>query len=334
MNIKSPSKRDWTVLVYQGNGCFDKHGEHHLDTLEMQKLPASDRVTILTQGHRDYNEDILDRREIKPFAGDYHLIEPTDTVEGRQNQPEQLEDFIRWGMENYPSKRTCLVIAGFAGGNNGMIVDKKDGLMPLTEIHEGLEEGLDGRELDVLALDGHWMACIEAAAEFENTADLMVASQGRMDSWNYEERLSELLKQPDSDADALASQLFEADGGQSGTSILDLGEVSNVLSWTETLLDTALEHDVDVNAFKGSTVYHFRDLQSVMENFTTTPGPVCEIATEAIYAVEDMVLAHHPLPNTATNGLSVADFYEDPEDGRAFRNSTSWDEFLETQRMR
>ena len=334
MNIKSPAKRDWTVLVYQGNGCFDKHGEHHLDTLEMQKLPASDRVTILTQGHRDYNEDILDRRVIRPFPGDYYLVDPVDTVEGRQNEPEQLADFIRWGMENYPSERTCLVISGFAGGNNGMIVDKKDGLMPLTEVRKGLEEGLGGKELDVLALDGHWMACIEAAAEFENTADLMVASQGRMRSWDYEERFSELLKKPDSDADALAGQLFEADAGESGTSILDLGGVSNALYWTETLLETAAAHGVDTNAFGNSAVYHFQDLQSVMENFTTEekPEPVCEVATEAIYALEELVLAHHPLSHTPTNGLSVANFYDDPEDGRAFRDRTSWDKFLEKQR--
>ena len=132
MNIKSPAKRDWTVLVYQGNGCYGKHHDHHVDNLEMQKLPASDRVTILTQGHRDYKEDILDRRVIEPFPGNYQLIAPIDTVEGRQNEPEQLADFIRWGLKNYPSERTCLVISGFAGGNNGMIVDKKDGLMPLT----------------------------------------------------------------------------------------------------------------------------------------------------------------------------------------------------------
>ena len=92
-------------------------------------------------------------------------------------------------MKEYPAKRTCLVISGYGGGSNGMIAEDNSGLTPLSHLSQGLLAGLNGRTLDVIAFDGHWMACIEAAAEFQDAAKIMVASQGRVDSWDYEERL-------------------------------------------------------------------------------------------------------------------------------------------------
>lgn len=332
--IATNSKRDWTVLVYQGNGCQGKHAEHHSDLLELQKLPASDRVSILTQGHKNYSEDILERREIKPLRGRYKPVEPLHTVVGRQNQPEQLANFIRWGMKNYPAKRTCLVISGFGGGNNGMIADESGGLMPLTDIRTGLENGLQGNELDVLAFDGHWMSCVEAAAEFEETSGLMVASQGRKRSWDYEDKFSELLKHPDIYPDTLAFQFVDADEGKSGMSVLDLAEVPNVMYRTEVLLQASDNYGLDKEILEESEgVAHFKDLKSIIDQFAQpdVPGAIRKLAGEAQMALSDLTLDHATLPEQETGGVSVATLYDDREDGREFRKWTSWDKFLTAQ---
>lgn len=327
-------QRHWTVLVYQGNGCQQKQSVHESDILELQKLPSSDRVTILTQGHSDYQEDILERRNIRQAKAKQKLSEPVDSVVGRQNQPEQLANFIRWGMKNYPSERVCLVVSGFGGGNNGMIVDEEDGLLNLSEIRRGLDAGLDGEELDILAFDGNWMSCIEAAAEFEGTSKLMVASQGRMKSWDYEKSFSGLLANTKVEADELASELVAADGGESGMSVLDLAEVPNVLYWTEVLLRASADYGLDKEVLTSSEwVSHFKDLPSVIEQFNQpdVPGALRELAEEAQGALDDLTIEHNPAPSTKTGGVSVATFYETSEDGREFRRWTSWDEFLRGQ---
>lgn len=333
--LRTAPRRDWTILVYQGNGCNGKHGEHHLDLLEMQKLPANDRVTILTQGHRDYHDDILDRREIKPMESNYELVPPVQTVVGRQNQPTQLANFLRWGMKEYPSKRTCLVISGYAGGSNGMMVDKKDGLLALTEIRKGLEAGLDGNRLDVLAFDGHWMSCMEAAAEFQDTAELMVASQGRMSSWEYQNSFGKVMRRSDIGARTLSTQLSSADPEESGMTVLDLSRVPDVLYSTEVLLQAAQNFGLEKQVLEGAEwVSHFKDLHTVVEQFNQpdVPGAIRELAQEAQNNLEQMTLEHRPLAHgELTRGVSVATHYDDPEDGQAFRQATSWDAFLKTQ---
>ena len=327
------SKRDWTVMIYQGNGCYGKFDTHQIDLLELQKLPQSDRVTFLTQGHECYKENTLVRREIKPLEGWWNFTPPTETVKGRQNEAKQLADFVKWGMKNYPSERTCLVISGYAGGPNGMIADKKDGLMPLVDIRRGLEKGLDGKELDVLAFDGHWMACIEAASEFDGVTDLMVASQGRMESWDYTERFSGLLDEPEADSDTLASQLVKADRGQSGMSVLWVDEAPNANYWLNALMETCEQHGIVEGALdKAESVYHFKDLHSLVDQFTRrgVPENVRAIAMETEEALSDLTLEQGALKEEKLGGINVGICYGGREEGRAFRRATGWDDFLKS----
>lgn len=325
------SSREWTVLVYQGNGCQAKFGTHQEDLLELQKLPPSDRVTFVAQSHEDYKNDVLLRRQIKPSIERSVVSGPVDTVKGRQNQSKQLADFVKWGLKKYPSERTCLVISGNAGGPNGIVADEKDGLTPLTEIKKGLIDGLEGKELDVLAFDGNWMACIEAASEFADTADLMVASQGKMDSWDYEKMFSELVNDPESDTDALASQMVAADHGKSGMSVHWLSEVPNALFWLNTLLDEARIGGLGRESLKkAQDVYHFKDLLSFVDRLRKkrSKNALGEMAEEAEGAIDDIVLEHGKLLGSDTGGINVATCYGDSKEGRAFRASTRWDQFL------
>ena len=50
------------------------------------------------------------------------------------------------------------------------------------------------------------------------------------------------------------------------------------------------------------------------------------------YVRKGLILEHCPIPNQASNGIHVGTHYDDPEDGQAFRGSTSWDKYLEAQR--
>ena len=77
-------------------------------------------------------------------------------------------------------------------------------------------------------------------------------------------------------------------------------------------------------------IWHFRDFcdlvgQAQQEDM---PRALQEISAELSGSLEKLVISHKPLSPMKSSGISVAESYDDPDDGKAFPAATDWDKVL------
>lgn len=332
--VGKSTKRDWTVLVYQGNGCRGKFHTHQFDRWELGELAPSDRVTFAVQGHTDYKENTLGRW--LPEKSDlWAPLDPLTTVEGRQTNPNKLSQFIEWGIREYPAENYCLVLSGYAGGWNGMMADKKEGLMSLEDIRKGLEDGLaeSGEKLGVLALDGHWMASAEVATEFSECAEHLVASRGRMESWKYQDSFAGLVKE-EMKPPELAAYLVRADQGQSDMTWLDLSKAHKFLKKSKTFCQKVMESDWDRTLLAAGMLNdHFIDMEKLMVNSQGegVPKPVQRAGARLGAALAGMVVMQRGTGGEyPTETVNVASHPDRRNKNQTFHKKTGWGEMVST----
>lgn len=104
---KSIAEKSWTVMVYMaGDNNLDPEGS--IDLKEMKKVGSNDDVSIIAQFDRAAGHTA--RRYYLRKGG----IVTGDAVAslGKVNtgDPASLEDFIQWGIKNYPAKHYLLVL--------------------------------------------------------------------------------------------------------------------------------------------------------------------------------------------------------------------------------
>jgi hypothetical protein len=102
--------------------------------------------------------------------------------EKNSSDPAVLKEFILYGLENYPAKKTMLVIQDHGYSWRGVCLDETDGaaIMRIDGMAQAIREARDdngGRGVDMLALDACSVGSTEIAYELRNTVDWFVASQ-------------------------------------------------------------------------------------------------------------------------------------------------------------
>ncbi|MCX6030474.1 MAG: clostripain-related cysteine peptidase [Chloroflexi bacterium] len=110
---------DWTVMIYMagdnGRILTGMEGAGYDDLAEMKRVGSSDRLHILAQF--DTLSDKTTRRfrlrRGTPLAQD---IIPPILPETNTGDPRFLEDFVAWGMSQYPAQHTLLVLWNHGNG--------------------------------------------------------------------------------------------------------------------------------------------------------------------------------------------------------------------------
>jgi hypothetical protein len=114
MPVKAATQRNWTIMVYlAGDNNLDSAGV--VDLKEMKTIGSSDRIAVLAQ---------FDRAGAKAATVRYCLKKGTtlakDAVQtlGETNtgDPKVLEDFVTWGVTNYPADHNLLVLWNHGAG--------------------------------------------------------------------------------------------------------------------------------------------------------------------------------------------------------------------------
>jgi len=114
MPVKAATPRNWTIMVYlAGDNNLDSAGV--VDLKEMKTVGSSDRIAVLAQ---------FDRAGAKSATVRYCLNKGTtlakDAVqtleETNTGDPKVLEDFVTWGVTNYPADHYLLVLWNHGAG--------------------------------------------------------------------------------------------------------------------------------------------------------------------------------------------------------------------------
>lgn len=114
MAAKAATKKGWTVMVYlAGDNNLDGAGV--VDLNEMKRVGSTDRFNVLAQ---------FDRAGSKGQTVRYCLQKGTPLAkdvkqklgETNMGDPKVLEDFVTWGVKNYPAEHYLLVLWNHGAG--------------------------------------------------------------------------------------------------------------------------------------------------------------------------------------------------------------------------
>lgn len=107
-------KKSWTVMVYlAGDNNLDINGVE--DLKEMKQVGSSDAVNVIAQFDRAGKKRHTLRYYLKQ-GGKLQQDVVADLGETNTGDPQVLEDFIRWGMTEYPAEQYLVVLWNHGAG--------------------------------------------------------------------------------------------------------------------------------------------------------------------------------------------------------------------------
>ena len=216
------------MLVF-GNAQNDLEPEIIEDLIEMESIGSTDEVQIVAQLNRGPRPQNRAEDEAPLLDGSWHgmrryrveahapthqprIQSPVLESGPMQNlgEPQALADFIRWGMEKFPSRRTMVIVGDHGQGHLGTGFDYvHDDVLQISELEEALDRG--GLVPDLLIFDACQMSQLEVAYQLRDEATLMIGSEeilGR-DGLPHSEILGWLSANPTATSNQLAEVAVE-----------------------------------------------------------------------------------------------------------------------------
>jgi PKD repeat protein len=201
---------EWTVLVYMNADC-DLEPYLVEDFNEMELAGSTENVNIVVQMDRHPGYDATSgdwsgtrRYRVEKDPGmramNSRLLE--DLGELDMGDKKTLSDFLLWGREKFPARRTLVVLSGHGEGWPGISQDFTDqnDRLSLDELSAGLGDFTRSRgaPIDVLLLDVCYWAMLETDWALRNLTSYIVASEDIDPSagQRYDAFLDDLVKVP------------------------------------------------------------------------------------------------------------------------------------------
>ncbi len=213
--------KDWTVLVYMcGDNNLEFFALEDLNEMEAAGGTTAD-VNIVAMIDRcayeyetpEYANDWSESRyyTIESDGSTTTFTSPMNVSLGEMNMgdPQTLDDFLDWGLTNYPADKTALIIWDHGGGLDGVCWDEDNGNDNL--LVQEMSEALEGYHFDFLGLDACIMGQFEVLYEMRDFCDIYVSSMLNIpgDGWDYYSTFTSLIADPSMNAAELAQHACE-----------------------------------------------------------------------------------------------------------------------------
>lgn len=275
--------KKWTVLIYM-NGKNDLEPFAIENFQELAKVGSTDNVKFVVQMGRPIRRPQGDSmaQTFDGWSGAKRFLVTTNIEPTAQNammdamptpervnmgDPQQFEDFLRWGKARFPADRYAVVIWNHGQGYRLIVasnnINAGDGapsfsqqyssagsyrsvsydedtrsILYNSDVRERLAAVFSRSELAVVGFDACLMAMIETAYELASVTPLLVASEelepGR--GWNYEVLARRLTGAPDMSDRAFATMLVDmykeryGDDEETTLSVIDLDKITAAAS--------------------------------------------------------------------------------------------------------
>jgi hypothetical protein len=108
------AKKQWTVMVYMA-GDNNLDGAGATDLGEMKKVGSSDQVNIIVQFDRAA-KNCATRRYYVRQGGTLENDKVADLGETNCGDPAVLQNFLKWGFDNYPAEHYLVVVWNHGNG--------------------------------------------------------------------------------------------------------------------------------------------------------------------------------------------------------------------------
>ncbi len=201
--IFSSGKAKWTILVYSA-GDNNLEPDHVKDVIEMEKVGSSPALNIVVQLDRGEKPSSISggwkgarRYLLLKDNDDKNINSPVleDLGQINMSKPENLTDFIKWGMKNFPADHYMLIMSDHGEGWEGAMQDySHSGWMELPQIKKALVDAQreTGKKIDIIGFDACLMGEAEVAYELKDVGDYFVASEETegAEGWPYQRILT------------------------------------------------------------------------------------------------------------------------------------------------
>ena len=182
--IRGNNKDTVTILVYMcGTDLESQQGMATSDLKEMANATVGKKVNLIiyTGGCRRWRNNVISssvNQIYKISDGKFECLEK-NAGSGSMVNPETLVSFLKYGKENYPADRMCLIFWDHGGGSvSGYGYDEKVGhnqSMTLAGINSALKKA--DMKFDFIGFDACLMATVENGLMLGQYADYMIASE-------------------------------------------------------------------------------------------------------------------------------------------------------------
>ena len=229
-----------TVLVYMCGSDISDNACEDIYEMGLAENGSQLNVVVLAGGAESwaYDEISGDTRNLITIRDGY-FESITDWGWKSMGSEESLQEFIEFGLSEFPADRTVLILWDHgAGSEAGVCFDETaegDDSLSLGEINNALyyaDSHLDNFHIDVFGCDACMMAGYEMAAILSRyPVDYFVASEELVpgNGWDYTALLQALNRHPDMDAESLSRVIvdtyMETGGGNSSDSFMTLSAV-------------------------------------------------------------------------------------------------------------
>ncbi|MFP4498937.1 MAG: clostripain-related cysteine peptidase [Vulcanimicrobiota bacterium] len=368
--LQSQHQKKWTVLLYSA-ADNDLEPYQIQDLNEIENVGSSNDLNLVVQLDRGKNPTDISggwkgaRRYVITHNEDpYNIDSPVAEELGQVNMsdPKTLQNFIEWGMKNYPAENYMLLISTHGSGWKGAIKDlSHDGWMKMPEMKNALSEAEKniGKKIDVVGFDACLMGQTEVAYQLKDHADYMVASQELegAEGWPYQQILSRnvlqdvrtaLMMKVDIGPRDLARFLVRAASMHQDNlptlSAIDLNRMEKVGKASNNLAKAIIDTDTPNETIKGlvrnsQSFMGFKDhhdfCKKIVESKDITDKKLKQRAKELMETLQDaVILEQHSPEYPGATGLSVElpSYNRSPSEKYKkldFAKDTLWDEALE-----
>lgn len=249
MTININDSKKWTIMVYlDADNNLDSYGVDDLNEME-EGLTSSTNINVIV---------LLDR-ESRP-AKTYEVVYDTSSSIGStelttgfsseldMGDPNTLEDFMEFCIDNYPAENYVLDLWNHGAGWPGICYDDTSGGSHLTlgEVRTVLSNiyTSKGVKMNITAMDACLMGMLEVAYSLNDYSNILIASEESIpgDGFPYDDILSNLVSSPLQSIYSFASNIVDLyDSSYSYYSDVTLSAI-NLTSGSFSELQTAFDN--------------------------------------------------------------------------------------------
>lgn len=276
---------EWTIYWYLcGSDLESNFGAATNDLAELLdvQLPENVKVVIQTGGTTFWQNDVISADVLGRYLYDNNGLQLIEELpSANMGDGQTLKDFLLFGKENYPAKRTAVVFWNHGGGSvSGAAFDEVYGMdsLSLAEMYQAFStvfgENPEDQPIDIIGFDTCLMATIDTAYTFSDIAKYLVASQEVEpgNGWLYSGWIGALATKPDMEPFDLARVIcdsYEQGCKEVGTeenitlSVTDLSKVSDLVAAYDNFGKEALVTAIENPAFFA----YFSKIANSVENY-------------------------------------------------------------------
>lgn len=276
---------EWAVYWYLcGSDLESNYAAATNDLAELidVQLPENVKVVIQTGGTTFWQNNLMKPDVLGRYLYDNNGLQLIEELPlASMGDAQTLKDFLRFGKENYPARRTAVVLWNHGGGSvSEASFDEIYGMdsLSLAEMYQAFSEVFgenpENQPIDIIGFDTCLMATIDTAYIFSDIAKYLVASQEIEpgNGWLYSGWIGVLAAIPDMEPLDLARVIcdsYEQGCIEVGTeenitlSVTDLSKVSNLVAAYDDFGKEALASALENPAFFA----HFSKIANSVENY-------------------------------------------------------------------